>query len=151
MLQFINIIIIIWVFIFSILLYRWKDQIRQQKISYIKYHTVLITFSIGIIITLIVSNRSIIEIIIYSELTLFVIISYINTKTNDSDFSREDIRIWTGFTIILTLITGILAYTIDSSNSINDILHLLMLLSVIFYSMFFKPPHNYFPIGKTNN
>ena len=116
------------------------DQVERGIVSFFKYHVVLLLCLIMVLFSSFVRSGSIIGRICYGMLAGLVLISAINLKTDESQESREDIRIWTGGTTLLVFGTGALTLMIHDPNSIVDITHLLGLVAVVFYSMFLRKP-----------
>ena len=134
------IVLLILLLIQLVLIRRWMDQVERGIVSFFKYNVVLFLFSIMLLILQWRSGSSPIALMCYGVLAGTVFISIMNLKTNDSEKSRDDLRIWSGHTILLTFGTGALALMIHDSDSIGEVVSLLGFVAVVFYSMFLRSP-----------
>ena len=138
------IVLLILLLIQLVLIRRWMDQVERGIVSFFKYNVVLFLFSIMSVIMSLISHwrfgTSLIILMCYGVLAGIVFISIVNLKTNDSEKSRDDIRIWSGHIVLLTFGTGALALMINDPDSIREVLSLIGFVAVVFYSMFLRSP-----------
>ena len=134
------IVLLILLLIQLVIVRHWMDQVERGIVSFFKYDIVLFLFSIMLIISQWRFGTNPIAPMCYGVLAGIVFISIVNLKTNDSEKSRDDLRIWSGHIVLLTFGTGALALMIHDPNSIREVVPLLGFVAVVFYSMFFRSP-----------
>ena len=123
-----------------VLIKRWMDQVEKGIVSFFKYNVVLLLFSIILLISQWRFGSDPIALMCYGVLAGVVFISIVSLKTNDSAGSQDDLRIWSGHTVLLTFGTGVLALMIHVPNSVSEVASLLGFIAVVFYSMFLRSP-----------
>lgn len=134
------IVLLILLLIQLVLVRRWMDQVERGVVSFFKYNVVLFLFSIMLLISEWRFDPNPIALMCYGVLAGIVFISIMNLKTNDSEKSKDDLRIWSGHTVLLTFGTGALALMIHDPDSIRKVVSLLGFVAVVFYSMFLRSP-----------
>lgn len=132
------IILLILVFIFLIQSRRWMDQVERGKVSFFKFQVILFLLAIMVLRLLWLFPSEAITKMCYGMLAVFNLISIINTKTNSSEKSEDDLRIWSGGTILLMYGTGALTLMIHAPDSFDEIILLLGFASSLFYYMFLR-------------
>ena len=136
--------LLIFILIFIVIVKHWIDKVERGIVSLKKYNVVLFNFSIAIVIYLLLSHLHFetnpIPLICYGVLTGLILVSIVDLKTNDSEECQEDLRIWSGYIVLLTFGTGALSLMIHDPDSIKEASYLVGLIAVIFYQMFVRPP-----------
>ncbi len=136
----VEIILLLLLLIWGILARRWMDQVERGIVSYFKYQVTLFLIVIMVLFILWLGSFEVITIMCYGILAALILISIVNTKTNASDRSQDDLRIWSGYAVLLMFGTGALTLIVYVPDSIGEILTLLGFISVVFYAMFLQKP-----------
>ena len=130
------ILLLIWV----VLLRRWMDQVERGVVSSSKYEVVVFLMLIIILPVLWRSSFELITKMCYGMLAGLHLIPIINRITNSSEKSQDDLRIWSGHTVLLMFGTGALTLMIYVPGSIREIILLHGFIGVVFYQMFLWTP-----------
>ena len=132
----VSIILLILIFIFLTLSMSWMDQVKRGAVSFFKFQVICFLFAIMVLRLLWLFPSEAITKMCYGMSAVFILISIINTKTNGSEKSQDDLRIWSGGTILLMYGTGALTLMIHAPGSLNEMILLLGFTSSLFYYMF---------------
>ena len=138
------IILLILLLIYSIQIRRWMDQVERGIVSNFKFQvTLFLTIILLIIIMLYARWRfsyEVIAIMCFGMYAGLILISIVNIKTNGSERSQDDLRIWSGHTILLVFGTGTLTLMIHVPDSLSEVAILLGFIVSVFYSIFLREP-----------
>ena len=130
------IILLILIFLFMVQSKRWMDQVKRGIVSYFKYEVTLFLFIIMLLPLQWLHSFEAITILCHGMLGGLILISIVNIKTNGSERSQDDLRIWSGYAVLLMFGTGALTLMIHVPDSINEVLILLGFTALVFYNMF---------------
>ena len=131
---------LIFLLILMVLVRHWMDQVERGIVSDKRYNVVLFLSSIMLLFLQWRSDSNPITLMSYGVLAGIVLISIMNPKTNDSEKYQDDLRIWSGHTVLLTFGTAAFALMIHEPDSIREVLLLLGFVALVFYSMFLRSP-----------
>ena len=134
------IILLILTVAFSVQARRWLDQVERGIVSYFKYLVTIFLLLIMILHLLWRYSFEPVTIMCYGMFGGLILIDIINIKTNGSEKSKDDLRIWSGHTTLLMFGTGALTLIIHAPNSIKDVTPLLGFVGMVFYYMFLRVP-----------
>ena len=136
----VEIILLILMLINLVLFKRWMDQVERGIVSFFKYEVTLFLILIMVLHMQWRSSFETVTMMCYGTLAALTLISIVNTKTNGSDISRDDLRIWSGHAVLLLFGTGALTLMIHVPDSIDEVVSLLGFISVVYYGMFLRKP-----------
>ena len=136
------IISLIFTFLFLVQSKRWLDQVKRGIVSSFKYEFTLFLFILMLLPLQWLHSFEAITMMCYGMLGGLILISIVNMKTNGSDRSQDDLRIWSGNAALLVFGTGTLTLVIHVPDSISEVGLLLGFTALIFYNMFFRFHNN---------
>ena len=134
----VEIILLIFAFIFLIQSKRLIDKVESGAVSFFKFQVIAFLLAIMVLRLLWLFPSEVITKMCYGMSAVFILTSIINTKTNGSEKSQDDLRIWSGGTILLMYGTGALTLMIHAPGSLSEIILLLGFASSLFYYMFLR-------------
>ena len=76
----------------------------------------------------------------YGMFAGLILIAIVNTKTNGSELSQDNLRIWSGHAVLLLFATGALTLMVHVPDSLAEVTPLLGVIGVVFYTMFLQKP-----------
>ena len=134
------VVIFILVLILSVLIKHLLDLAERGMVSFIDMHLVIFPIILLLLYVLtLMSAQSITKICCGMSGGLFFL-SYINLKTNASEKSQDDLRIWSGHAMLLMFGTATISLMVYVPKAIVEISGLLGLFGAAFYGMFLKTP-----------
>lgn len=136
------IVVVIFIFflILSVLIMCLLDLAERGMVSFIDMHLVIFPIIVLILYLLTrIPTQSITKICIGMSGSLFFL-SFINLKTNASEKSKDDFRIWSGHAMLLMFGTAAISLMVYVPSALSELSGLLGLFGSAFYGMFLKTP-----------
>ena len=138
------IILLILLLIYGIQIRRWMDQVERGIVSNFKFQVTLFLNIILLIIIMLYAlwrfSYEVIAIMCFGMFAGLILISIVDIKTDGSERSQDDLRIWSGHTTLLVFGTGALTLMIHVPDSLSEVAILLGFIVSVFYSMFLREP-----------
>ena len=138
------IILLILLLIYGIQIRRWMDQVERGIVSNFKFQVTLFLNIILLIIIMLYAlwrfSYEVIAIMCFGMFAGLILISIVDIKTDGSERSQDDLRIWSGHTTLLVFGTGALTLMIHVPDSLSEVAILLGFIVSVFYSMFLQKP-----------
>ena len=134
------VLIFILLLIQTVLIMRLLDLAERGRVSFITMHLVILPIILIILHLLTrIPTQSITKISYGMSGGLFFL-SFINLKTNASEKSQDDFRIWSGYAMLLMFGTAAISLMVHVPKAISELSGLLGMFGAVFYGMFLKTP-----------
>ena len=133
------IVLLILVLINSLLSMYLVDLARKGVVSLYHIHLVVFSFLLVVMYLLTRIPTQFVTKLCFGMFGGLVLVSCINLKTNGSQKSQDDLKIWAGNAALLLFGTGVATLTIHVPNAVNEFMWLLVFFITIFYEMYLKP------------